>query len=573
MRRKNRFYARVAVLFMMMLLTACIVSWNHAGKASAISSGAESVQDGGGAFEPTVWIGDSLGIRWWKRDADNSYHVFLPGAVKGRKLNVTYGGADSIFVDGKKMKNGKGYVLSAGQHTLRMEGAEGAGQDLHVWYTSDIPVLFVETESGSTEQIHASKDVSEPGRMMIMDSRGRNYFEGDMESIHCRGNSSFEDTEKKSYMIKLEKKADLFGMGSAKKWILTANAFDDTLLRNATAFSIAHMLGLDFTPEVCFVDVYMNGDFMGNYLLSEKIEVGKNRVNIRNLEDEVKALNQGESLEDMEFFMEQQGRLFSTKGYRIAQEPEDISGGYLLELETSDRYGLEASGFLTSRMQPVVFASPRYASYDQVSYVAGLYQDFEDAMFSADGYSPYTGRHYSEYIDMDSFARKYLVEELVKNLDASFTSQYIYKYDDDISTKFYAGPCWDYDKSIAASGITEDGIDLHDPDGLYAAVQEKDSDIWYALYQHEDFRKETATIFFSELEPQLRQGAAEMVYGFSEQIDTSNDCNMIRWNTFPQAEGLGEKQALNDAKVAELVDFIGRRLDFLEKEWGYLRDE
>lgn len=48
---------------------------------------------------------------------------------------------------------------------------------------------------------------------------------------------------------------------------------------------------------------------------------------------------------------------------------------------------------------------------------------------------------------------------------------------------------------------------------------------------------------------------------------------MIRWNTFPQAEGLGEKQALNDAKVAELVDFIGRRLDFLEKEWGYLRDE
>lgn len=321
------------------------------------------------------------------------------------------------------------------------------------------------------------------------------------------------------------------------------------------------------------MDVYMNGDFMGNYLLSEKIEVGKNRVNIRNLEDEVKALNQGESLEDMEFFMEQQGRLFSTKGYRIAEEPADISGGYLLELETSDRYGLEASGFLTSRMQPVVFASPKYASYDQVSYVAALYQDFEDAMFSEDGYSPYTGKAYSEYIDMDSFARKYLVEELVKNLDASFTSQYIYKYDDDVSTKFYAGPCWDYDKSIAASGITEDGIDLHDPNGLYAAVQEKDSDIWYALYQHEDFRKTTATIFFEELEPLLRQGAADLIYGFSSQVDKSNDCNMIRWNTFPQAEGLGEKQSLNDAKVEELVDFIDRRLDFLEKEWGDLRDE
>ena len=114
---------------------------------------------------------------------------------------------------------------------------------------------------------------------------------------------------------------------------------------------------------------------------------------------------------------------------------------------------------------------------------------------------------------------------------------------------------------------------MHDPNGLYAAVQEKDSDIWYALYQHEDFRKTTATIFFEELEPLLRQGAADLIYGFSSQVDKSNDCNMIRWNTFPQAEGLGEKQSLNDAKVEELVDFIDRRLDFLEKEWGDLRDE
>ncbi len=573
MRRENRFYVRIIVLAVMLFLTVGIVSWDNARRSYAITESTQPAPDSGGAFEPAVWIGDNLCVRWWKNEADQSYHLFLPGAVKGRKLHVTYGGTEQIFVDEKSIKNGKSYSFSAGQHTLQTEGKEGAVQDLYVWYTSDIPSLFLETESGGTEQIHASKDVSEPGRMMIMDSRGRNYFEGDLESIHCRGNSSFEETDKKSYTIKLDRKADLFGMGSAKKWILTANAFDDTLVRNATAFSIAHMLGLDFTPDTCFVDVYINGNFIGNYLLSEKIEVGKNRVNIRNLEDEVETLNDGENPADTEFFMEQQGRLFSTKGYRIAEEPADISGGYLLELETSDRYGLEASGFLTSRMQPVVFASPKYASYDQVSYVAALYQDFEDAMFSEDGYSPYTGKAYSEYIDMDSFARKYLVEELVKNLDASFTSQYIYKYDDDVSTKFYAGPCWDYDKSIAASGITEDGIDLHDPNGLYAAVQEKDSDIWYALYQHEDFRKTTATIFFEELEPLLRQGAADLIYGFSSQVDKSNDCNMIRWNTFPQAEGLGEKQSLNDAKVEELVDFIDRRLDFLEKEWGDLRDE
>lgn len=571
--RVNRFYVQVTVLILMSFLTAGIVGWDNAVESYAITKSTESVCRDSGAFEPAVWIGDNLCIRWWKNEGDGTYNIFLPGAMKGRKLNVTFGAADQIFLDGKKIQNGKAYSFSEGQHVLRTEGDGGTEHDLYVWYTSDIPALFVETESGSTDRIHASKEESESGRMMIMDSRGRNYFEGNIASIHCRGNSSYEDTEKKSYTIKLCQKADLFGMGAAKKWILTANAFDDTLVRNATAFSIAHMLSLDFTPDVCFVDVYMNGAFMGNYLLSEKVEVGKNRVNIRNLEEEVEALNPPARPEDAEFFMEQQGRLFSTKGYRIAQEPADISGGYLLELETSDRYGLEASGFLTSRMQPVVFASPEYASYEQVSYVAGLYQDFEDAVFSEDGYSPYTGKAYSDYIDMDSFARKYLVEELVKNLDASFTSQYIYKYDDAVSTKFYAGPCWDYDKSIAASGITEDGIDLHDPEGLYAAVQEKDSDIWYALYQHEDFRKKAARIFFEELEPQLRRGAEELIDEYSRQIDKSNDCNMIRWNTFPQAEGLGEKQSLHSGKVEELVDFIDRRLDYLMTEWGYLRNE
>lgn len=122
--------------------------------------------------------------------------------------------------------------------------------------------------------------------------------------------------------------------------------------------------------------------------------------------------------------MEPMGRLFSTKGYLVEKEPEDLTGGYLMEIETSDRYGLEASGFLTSRMQAVVFESPKYASHAQVAYVSGLYQDFEDAVFSPDGFSPYTGAHYSDYIDVDSFARKYLVEELVKNLDASYTSQF-----------------------------------------------------------------------------------------------------------------------------------------------------
>lgn len=569
----RKFAVRAVTLYFMALAVIGIVLWddgNPYGKQYFVEA---QETDTEGAFSLSVWSG-SLCIEWWKNEQDNAYYLFLPGAFNNKKLNLTFSGAEEILLDDKKVSYGDRCRLKEGSHVLR--GGVGADSDayqLEVMYTSDIASVFLETQSGSLEQLHAAKENSESGTMTILDGRGRRYFEGEIENLHCRGNSSFEETDKKSYLLKLSQKADLFGMGAAKKWILTANSFDDTLLRNAVAFSIAKMLRLDYTPDVQFVDVYANGRFLGNYLLSEKIEIGKNRINVLDLEKETEALNDGLNPEELEFFMEPMGRLFSTKGYLVEKEPEDLTGGYLMEIETSDRYGLEASGFLTSRMQAVVFESPKYASHAQVAYVSGLYQDFEDAVFSPDGFSPYTGAHYSDYIDVDSFARKYLVEELVKNLDASYTSQFFYKYPDSVSDKFYAGPCWDYDKSIAASGITNDGIDLHDPVGFYAAVQEKDSDLWYALYQQEDFRRIVADIFFHELEPQMRREAERLIEGYSKEIDASNDCNMLRWNTFPQTEGLAAKRTMHEGKVAELVTFLDKRLDFLGQEWEELRDE
>ncbi|MCX4296227.1 MAG: CotH kinase family protein [Lachnospiraceae bacterium] len=566
-----RNYKRAVIILLLFLLTTIITMLDFTEEHSV---SAEQVNVSDKEFALSVWVRKNSSVKWWKEEQNNKYFLFLPGAFQGKKLDLEIFGTEVVYIDGKKVKNGGKYRFTQGQHTVCMNNAKDSpAYSLEVMYTSKIPALFLETDSGTLDQLHATKDYSESGTALFLDGKGHKYFEGNIEEIHCRGNSSFEDTDKKSYIIKLEQKTDLFGMGSAKKWILIANAFDNTLLRNTTAFAIAKLLNLAYTPDAQYVDVYANGNFLGNYLLTEKIEVGKNRVSVRDLEEEVKTLNDNMPLDSMEFFMEPQGRLFSTKGYRIPEEPDNISGGYLLELDSSDRYGLEASGFLTSRMQPVVFASPKYASYEQVSYIANRYQDFEDAIFSEDGYSPYTGAAYSDYIDMDSFARKYLLEEFVKNLDASFTSQYLYKYDDSISDKFFAGPCWDYDKSIAASGITESGIDLHDPVGLYAASQEKDSDIWYALYQHEDFRKEVAKVFFQDFEPQLRQWAKEILYQNKELIEKSNDCNMVRWNTFSESAELAQKQELYHAKVEELLTFMEQRLEYLKSEWGQIQYE
>lgn len=577
---RHRTIVKICIIILGLCITIALV--NEFDKRKSLSKAIEFMQSANEYlsnenFELALWnvteVSDSEGsdifIKWWYNQNDDTYYFFVPKSLAEKGMHWMFSEVDCVTIDNTRIDNGSLCELAEGTYQVKVEReAEVSCFKMAIRYSSNIASMFLKTESGSMDYLHESKDNFERGEYTLFAGSGNLYYMGNIEDIHCRGNASWEDTDKKSYQIKLTEKKDLLGMGADKQWILLANAFDNTLMRNTLAFDIAKELGLSFTPDAEFVDVYANGQYIGNYLLTEKIEIDQERVNISNMEKKMELLNEGKALGEYEFFMEQQGRLFSTKGYRIEKQPEDISGGYLLEIEMSDRYGLEASGFMTSRMQPVVFSSPKYASYEQVSYIANRYQDLEDAIFSEDGYSPYTGVHFSEYIDMDSFARKYLLEELTKNLDAAFTSQFFYKPDDSVSTKFIAGPAWDYDKSIAASGITDEGIDLHDPNGFYVATQTKDSDIWYALYNQEEFRTYVIQIYHKELEPLAREIAEKRIDVYTEYMLDSAINNAIRWQVFGEEATLEAKELKYREKTAELEGFLNARLDFLNQEWS-----
>lgn len=98
-------------------------------------------------------------------------------------------------------------------------------------------------------------------------------------TIHGRGNNTWS-YPKKPYAVKLIEKHSLFGMPPAKKWIMLANARDRTLLRNALAFEISRRIGLEWTPNGAFAEVFLNEEFLGNYFITEKIQVSKNRLNL-----------------------------------------------------------------------------------------------------------------------------------------------------------------------------------------------------------------------------------------------------------------------------------------------------
>lgn len=98
-----------------------------------------------------------------------------------------------------------------------------------------------------------------------------------------RGNFTWDKKQmlKKPYQIKFEDKVNVFDMGSAKKWILLANYADGSLIKNKLAFDLANLLEMPFTPESSFANLYVNDKYLGNYLITEKIEVGKSRVNLK----------------------------------------------------------------------------------------------------------------------------------------------------------------------------------------------------------------------------------------------------------------------------------------------------
>ena len=237
-----------------------------------------------------------------------------------------------------------------------------------------------------------------------------------LEYIRGRGNSTWL-SDKKPYKVKFDKKQDLFGMGKNKHWILLANRFDNSLIRNRMTYWLGDQFGLEFTPQCIPVEVVMNGEYYGSYLLCEQIRIGSGRVDIDDLEEDE---------------------------YQQATELPEISGGYLLSLSP---YGDEDPDniFSTSRGQTMFIESPAFEDYTnevQRNYIKNYVQQTEDAIFGTD-FCDEAGTKYTEYLDLDAAANYWWIQEFSSNGDAYGSgSTYLYKKR---NGKLFWGPLWDFD--------------------------------------------------------------------------------------------------------------------------------
>lgn len=213
-------------------------------------------------------------------------------------------------------------------------------------------------------------------------------------TIKGRGNSTW-GYPKKPYTIKLAQSKAILGMPKAKKWILLANYRDRTLMRNAVAFELARKTSLIWTPSGRFVEVFLNGKFLGNYFICEKIEANKNRLNLG-------------------------------------------KNAYLLEFDTY--YDGKLKFRTTYNNLPVNIKYPSKYDWASFDFIRNYIDSLEIILSQKDD-----SLDYLKFIDENSFADYLIVYAMANNGEPSAPkSVFMHK---DENGKLTAGPVWDFDYS------------------------------------------------------------------------------------------------------------------------------
>lgn len=489
---------------------------------------------------------------------EESYLFFLPSGAENCGIRFgNIGGdatirlADNIYTEKDSITQGLEYGTP-----MEMEMSP-AGQSLGsvqvvFMKSANIPSVFIETASGSTGNIHADKEIKEEASMILLGADGSCQYRDDIEYIKTRGNSSFYNFDKKSYQIKLFQESPILDMDSAEKWILQANAIDSTLIKNELVFRFAQEYTAVPSVRGKYVDLYLNGEYAGNYYLCEKIEIDENRLNITDLEKIMKGINSSGDYQNASLYVSEDGKIKATTGL---ENPQDITGGYLLESLEDDEYENATNAFMTDGGKYFNIVSPSPATVEQAEYICNQFNEMEAAIAQENGINPATGRHFSEYMDVDSWTSKYLMEEVFHNPDSSEDrSMFFYKDSDSVDAHIYSGPMWDYDRALGTYGSNISKLDDPNQIGMYGIYVPE-------MMQHEEVQEQVYEKFRDNVIPYMRNLLRADVYHLREQIGASAEMNRIRW---PEVYGYySEYEASNDY----LVNFLEQKVDYLEGRW------
>lgn len=466
----------------------------------------------------------------------SSYTLYIPSDVSLSSVVLYNGYSSALTIAGVTIDpNDHKAVDLSSSTTYTTSGA--TSQTVQVMQGSSSSMYFHTTKKGEDYSLptatgagSSKNDVKADGGTCVTIKDGTVSDSMVLAQVKGRGNSSWEASNevfgKYAYNMKLDSATELFGLPKSKSYCLLANNADESMLRNALTYDLAKEIGLYDSPEFEFVDIYDNGEYHGTYFVCEKVDVAKKNKLIKgeafddiNEEAVQTALNDSEAEVDENtnpgtytYNGTQYDMQYCTVMDDTSSIPSSTEGTYLLEFEISSRYYNEASWFKSPKGQYVVVKSPEYATKEQVQYIAEKFAEMEATVYNSSS----SLSDISNYIDTDSFAKMYLIQELSSNLDAAATSYYITvdcsgnTIENGVLTdnaKFVASPVWDYDWAYG-----QYQSDMYDSTKRYNYKHEEiktdETDVWFAKEKSMDDSDNSNFIYKRNLQAELASHSA-----------------------------------------------------------------
>lgn len=365
---------------------------------------------------------------------------------------------------------------------------------------SAIPELTITTTDPSIAEI-PSKDYYLEGTLAVNGRGGYEDYTGKTE-IKGRGNSTW-GYPKKPYRLKLNKKAEICGLGKAKNYVLLANHLDPTLMLNSVAFKIGRLLELPFTNHAIPVDVVLNGIYKGSYLLTEQIEVKENRVDL------------------------------------------DENNSVMWEL---DSYWDDEPKFKSTAFNlPVMVKDPDLTT-EQFEYWK---KDF-NAFTTQFAKEPLEGNSYVDMIDIESVAKFLITFNLVYNMEINHPkSVFLHK---EGNGKYVMGPIWDFDWAYDYEGTSNHFGRYNTP--LFSSSMNGVGTAFFQRFLQDSRVKAIYKRTWQDFKNNKLDALLQYVDDYAVMLKPSVERNSELW----------ENTRSFDTKVKELKTWLRNRADYIDSE-------
>lgn len=444
----------------------------------------------------------------WYDGETGVWYVFFPSFLDSKVIDCGNLKTEEFYIDGKKenhrfeWQDNTVYEIVYNENTMQMIFLED----------KNLSTIFIETESGNNEFIRAAKENVEDGYLVSLDSVGKMEYGGKV-SISGHGNA-WEYYDKRAYDIKLKNKASLAGIDGGSHWKLLHLSNDGDKIHSKLAYDIAELLGAEYTPQCNWVNVYLNGEYYGMYLLATAVR-------------------------DQEVF----------KSDNVVLLEKDLSGRYELEEHV-----------ITEDGNPFVIHRPRVVDEKRKEEIWNLVQTVENSITE--------GKLDESLIDVDSFVTQFLVDEITLNSDGFETSAYVYQITK--NSPMCAGPAWDYDAAFGEALHMD--VNLANPAGAVLDGEMTELTWYQKLYDNPEFVELVSAKYESAM-PGLRELYEETIDMYITYIEGSVRNDYARWKgNFKTSPRTGNYQSWEN-NLRFLKYFYANRFNVLKDKWNIEGEE